>query len=71
MESIQVLSIQVSLNLYSLDLKLRLRGLDVGLIDPTGRQVKSDWAPTDYRQVWYNSEHRQNKIELGLANQST
>ena len=30
------------MNLYSLDLKLRLRGLDVELIDPTGRQVKSD-----------------------------
>ena len=32
-ESIQVLSIQVSLNLYSLDLKLRLRNPKVELID--------------------------------------
>ena len=44
-ESIQVLSIQVSLNLYSLDLKLRLRNPEVELIDSIRRQADQIWNP--------------------------
>ena len=35
------------------------------------QSTETDRAPTDYRQLWYISEHRQIIIELGLAKQPT